>query len=553
MAKITTTKFIETVVRSKLVESSRLTKSLKVCESRHGGRLPDDPEQVAVHLIEEGLLTRWHCDKLLDGRHRGFFLGKYRLLRHLGTGGMSQVYLAEHTLMHQQRAIKVLPKHKVNDSSYLERFRLEAQATAALDHKNIVRAYDIDNEDDNHYLVMEFVPGKDLSQVVRERGANFLDYELVADYIIQAAEGLQHAHEQHLIHRDVKPANLLVDDRGVVKVLDLGLALFSNPDRESLTLLHNENVLGTADYLAPEQAINSHDIDHRADIYGLGCTMYFMLTGHPPFQDGTLAQRIAKHQTQIPPDVRGERPDCPPELVEICHRMMMKKPSERPQSAQDVSDALKRWLSNQQHLKSLPDIDVLAVPKAAGRNGGTASDNKSGSNPRKSSSGSGSASKGSSAVSAKPGPKQVMPVMTTTPTAEAKADDTIKGLGKITIETNTTSNAANRKGSVPARKAVSKVASPSSSDVNLGGEIDVGAISISNASRVRAGASPRRKVLRRLGLACLLAVMVLGVATSWLVWRNQAKEPSHDTEDMRPSRYRPDTSEWPCRQHPAWV
>ena len=242
---------------------------------------------------------------------------------------MSSVYLAEHTLMHQRRAIKVLPKQRVNDSSYLQRFHLEAQATAALDHPNIVRAYDIGNEGSTHYLVMEFVPGQDLSRIVKERGKDFLDYELVADYIAQAADGLQHAHDAGVIHRDVKPANLLIDTRGTVKVLDMGLALFSDDGRESLTIAHNENVLGTADYLAPEQALNSHDVNFRADIYGLGCTLYFALTGHAPFCDGTLAQRIAKHQSQKPPEIRIDRPDCPAELVELCDRMMAKKPADR--------------------------------------------------------------------------------------------------------------------------------------------------------------------------------------------------------------------------------
>ena len=345
MAKLTTIKFLEFVKRSKLVADQQLGESLHRLESQHGGKLPDDADLVASHLIEQGLLTRWHCDKLMDGKYKGFFLGKYRLLRHLGTGGMSSVYLAEHTLIHQLRAIKVLPKHKVNDSSYLERFRLEAQATAALAHTNIVRAYDIDNEGINHYLVMEYVRGRDLSQIVKERGTNFLDYETIAEYVVQSADGLQHAHEKGLIHRDVKPANLLVDEHGVIKILDLGLALFFKSERESLTIAHNENVLGTADYLAPEQAISSHDVDHRVDIYGLGCTMYFALTGHPPFTDGSLAQRIAKHQTQLPPDLRIDRPDCPEELLEVCNRMMRKKPLQRFQSAREVADVLRQWLA----------------------------------------------------------------------------------------------------------------------------------------------------------------------------------------------------------------
>ena len=163
-----------------------------------------------------------------------------------------------------------------------------------------MRCYDVDNEGDTHYIVMEFIEGKDLNTIVKQEGP--LPLELACNYIAQSAEGLEHAHENGLIHRDVKPANLLVDTKGIVKILDLGLALFSDNERASLTVEHNENVLGTADYLAPEQAVNSHKVDHRADIYGLGCSLYFLLTGHPPFPEGTLAQRIAKHQIA---DARG--------------------------------------------------------------------------------------------------------------------------------------------------------------------------------------------------------------------------------------------------------
>ena len=183
-------------------------------------------------------------------------------------GGMSTVYLAEHTLMQRRVAIKILPKNRVEDSSYLARFQREALAAAQLDHKNIVRVYDIDNQENVHFIVMEYVEGRDLQQIVKTEGP--LDYIPAADYIRQAADGLAHAHKAGLIHRDVKPANLLVDRKSVVKVLDLGLARFTEEDKASLTVAFDENVLGTADYLAPEQAIDSHGVDHRADIYSLG-------------------------------------------------------------------------------------------------------------------------------------------------------------------------------------------------------------------------------------------------------------------------------------------
>ena len=281
--KLDSEQFLKIVSMDRLVEKVR---------EKLGGSLPSNPQKLATLFEKKGLITPWHTEKLLAGKYKGFFLGKYKLLGHIGTGGMSSVYLAQHVRMGDRRAIKVLPKSRVADATYLARFQLEAKAIASLNHHNIVLAYDIDNEGDVHYIVMEYVDGLDLQQLVKRDGP--MDFSTAADIIAQAARGLEHAHNNGVIHRDVKPANLLVDPKGVVKLLDMGLALVSAGDDESLTVANNENVLGTADYLAPEQALNSHAVDHRADIYGLGCTLYYLLTAKPPFSDGTLAQRIAK-------------------------------------------------------------------------------------------------------------------------------------------------------------------------------------------------------------------------------------------------------------------
>ncbi len=343
MPKVTEVKrLVELVQRSGLIDDDKLRSALRQCKAENSNKLPTDPEVIAQFLVDSELISQWHSKKILEGKYKGFSLGKYVLLDHLGTGGMSSVYLAEHTLMRQRRAIKVLPKRRVNDSSYKERFYLEAQATAKLDHRNIVRAYDIDNEGDTHYIVMEYVKGRDLQYVVRDSGP--LDYDTAASFIAQAAEGLEHAHDAGLIHRDVKPANLLVDENNVIKILDLGLALYTDPEVESLTEAYNENVLGTADYLAPEQAVDSHNVDLRADIYGLGCALYFILTGHPPFTDGTLAQRILKHRKEMPPAIQIDREDCPKELSDICFKMIQKDPEDRYQSAREVADDLEAWL-----------------------------------------------------------------------------------------------------------------------------------------------------------------------------------------------------------------
>ncbi len=348
--------FIRCIRRSKLVDDAALEAFLR--------SLPEndqrDRESLAERLIDSELLTQWQCEKLLRNKTRGFFLGKHKLLGLIGSGGMSSVYLAEHTLMHRKCAIKVLPKKLVRNASYLARFYREAQATAGLDHPNIVRAYDLDHEGEHHYLVMEYVVGRDLQRIVAEEGR--LDFELAANYIAQAADGLDYAHHQKLIHRDVKPSNLLLDDRGLIKILDLGLALIKDDERASLTLEHNENVLGTADYLAPEQALNSHGVDRRADIYGLGGTLYFLLAGHPPFPDGTLAQRIAKHQQETPPTLRRLREETPADLDAICMRMLAKKPAQRFQTMAEVRDSLRGWLAK--HERRIADVAAPASPPA---------------------------------------------------------------------------------------------------------------------------------------------------------------------------------------------
>jgi len=334
-------RFLEIVGCSGLVDEGALAKMVQRVKDQLEGRLPSNPEKLAQLFVRKNLLTQWHVDKLLVGKYKGFFLGNYKLLGHIGTGGMSSVYLAEHTRMGDKRAIKVLPKSRVKDATYLARFQLEAKAIASLHHPNIVRAYDIDNDGDVHYMVMEYVDGIDMQQKVKRDGP--LELGTAAEMVAQAARGLHHAHGKGVVHRDVKPANLLIDSSGIVRLLDMGLALVNAEEDQSLTVVNNENVLGTADYLAPEQALNSHSVDHRADVYGLGCTLYYLLTGKPPFSDGTLAQRIARHQKEMPKSIREIRTDCSGELEGICVKMMQKDPRYRYQSAEEVAIALEKY------------------------------------------------------------------------------------------------------------------------------------------------------------------------------------------------------------------
>lgn len=304
--------------------------------------------QVAAELVDRKMLTRWQSEKLLQGKHRSFQLGKYRLLGLVGKGGMSTVYLAEHRVMKRRCALKVLPTRRVRDASWLGRFYREAQVGASLDHPNIIRTYDVDHVMEGaaevHFIVMEYVDGDDLKRIVERSGP--FSQSVAADYIRQAADGLSHAHAAGLVHRDIKPANLLVEADGTIRLMDLGLVTaFEDEGDASLTRSHNERVIGTADYLSPEQALDSHLVDPRSDLYGLGGTLYFLLTGRPPFNEGTLAQRILSHQSKEPDSLSTLVAGMSPQLEEIVKRMMWKQPDGRYQTAQQVSAALTHWLA----------------------------------------------------------------------------------------------------------------------------------------------------------------------------------------------------------------
>ena len=360
---VDSTRFIELIAKSKLVSEPVLDQAVDRLRTQYEGEIPADLDQLQAFFVEQNLLTDWHCEKLRIGKYKGFFLSKYRLLKHLGTGGMSSVYLGEHTVMNRKVAIKVLPRRRVHDASYLARFHLEAEAAARLDHPSIVRAFDVDNENDTHYIVMEYVPGSDLQQVVRERGA--LPFEAAADYIAQAADGLQHAHDKGIVHRDIKPANLLLDNRGLVKILDMGLARLKREEESSIPITPEENVLGTADYLSPEQAENSETVDHRADIYSLGCSLYFLIAGNPPFPVGSMAQRIAMHKEVMPAQLRKLRPNCPERLEQICEKMLAKDPSDRYAQASEIAAELRRWIESRgqepTQVDEMADVGVLSL------------------------------------------------------------------------------------------------------------------------------------------------------------------------------------------------
>jgi serine/threonine protein kinase len=353
--------FLDLVRKSGVVDDKRLVGHLS--QLRAAGEIPADPTQLAQALVRDGVLTQFQAEQLLQGKWRRFSIGKYRVLERLGTGGMGSVYLCEHTLMRRRVALKVLPTAKADDPAALERFYREARAVAAVDHPNIVRAYDIDREDKIHFLVMEHVDGSSLQEIVKKNGP--MDVLRACHYIRQAALGLQHAHESAgLVHRDIKPGNLLVDRSGTVKVLDMGLARFFHDKDDGLSQKYDENVLGTADYLAPEQAIDSHAADIRADIYSLGATFYYLLTGQTPFGEGTVAQKLIWHQTRQPRALKSLRPEVPDGLADLVERMMAKDPAQRFATPLEVAEALSPW--TQSPIPPPPDDEMPQLSAATG-------------------------------------------------------------------------------------------------------------------------------------------------------------------------------------------
>ena len=298
---------------------------------------------VAAALVAAGHLTRFQADRLLAGRTDGFVLGQYVVLDQVGRGAMGRVYKAKHKSMNRLVALKVLSPDATRTAAAREGFQREVRAAARLNHPNIVTAYDANEVGDRFYLVLEYVDGPNLDTLVRGRGP--LPVGEACEMVRQAACGLQHAHELGMVHRDVKPANLLAAQPSrampgcVVKIADFGIARVAPPS-PGPAAAGRGGLLGTADYVAPEQAHDPRTADHRADLYALGGVFYFLLTGRPPFPDGDAADKVRRHLLEQPVPVNRRRPDVPPAVAEIVHRLLAKDPNARYQSAAAVASRL---------------------------------------------------------------------------------------------------------------------------------------------------------------------------------------------------------------------
>ncbi|HTU21158.1 MAG TPA: serine/threonine-protein kinase [Gemmataceae bacterium] len=332
------------LLRTHLLERSQIAEVASSLQNRF-----PNPKSLAGELIRRGWLTPYQVNQIFQDREGDLLLDSYVLLERLGEGGMGQVFKARNWKLDRLVALKVVRKDRLGDAEAIRRFQREVRASAQLNHPNVVHAYDSGECGDRHFYVMEYVEGIDLARLVRRDGP--LPIEQACDCIRQAALGLQHAVERGLVHRDIKPHNLLMtrssDGQTLIKILDMGLARLDHggDPLESGTMTREGVVMGTLDYIAPEQARNAHLADTRADLYSLGCTLFFLLAGRPPFHGGTPTERLLKHQIDPPPPVARFRPDVPPSLAAVLERLLAKRPEHRYQTPAETAAVLAAVLS----------------------------------------------------------------------------------------------------------------------------------------------------------------------------------------------------------------
>ncbi|QDT24390.1 protein kinase domain-containing protein [Gimesia chilikensis] len=304
----------------------------------------ESAEDLGKLLVKHKKVTKLQAQFVYQGKGKQLLLGNYLILDKIGAGGMGDVYLAEHRRMERRVALKTLPAAMTKDTQSIQRFHREVKAAAKLTHPNIVTAHDADEANGVHYFVMEYVEGIDLSAVVKKQGV--LKVDVAVDYILQAAKGLEYAHEEGVIHRDIKPANLLLDKKGTIKILDMGLARIEDEAHEipATQLTQDGSVMGTVDYMAPEQAKDTHTADARSDIYSLGCSLYYLLTGESVYRGSTMVNRIMAHQNDPIPSLTGKHILISQDIDAVFQKMVAKKPEDRFQSMSEVIVAIENCI-----------------------------------------------------------------------------------------------------------------------------------------------------------------------------------------------------------------
>ena len=330
--------FLKTVLKSGLLNREQLQEALRDVPKDQR----EDAHALADHLIRKGKLSRFQAKKILSGSGKGLLLGHYQVLAPIGRGGMSTVYLARDERSGELVALKMLtPSRWRHQERLLARFQREMELSRRVAHPHLAWTHECGLSLGVYYIAMEYIPGKNLSKILADSGP--LTVPRAARLMAEVASGLEHAHNQGLIHRDLKPSNIMITPNDCAKVLDLGLALMQGEEAEENVIGGQGYIVGTMDYIAPEQTTDAAGVDGRADIYSLGCTLYFALTGQLPFPGGSSRDKVRRHRSETPTPLGQLAPSLPSGFVQFVERMMAKDPAHRPQSAVAVEEELRSW------------------------------------------------------------------------------------------------------------------------------------------------------------------------------------------------------------------
>jgi serine/threonine protein kinase len=336
--------FQHAALRSNLITQSQLDESLGLLRAKESTAVDVvvSDDELSKHLVYSGIVSEYQAEQLKTGRTK-FNLGPYIISDWVGQGGMGQVFKCVHEVLGRESAIKVLPLDKTTDYA-ISNFHREIKLQAKMDHPNLVRAFDAGKDGKVHFLVTEYVPGRDLRRLIRSQGA--LQTAQAAGVIMQVASALHYAHREGLIHRDIKPGNILVTEDGTAKLSDLGLSGFADPEMDDPRA---GKIVGTADYLAPELIQVPRETTFVSDIYSLGCTLYYAVTGKVPFPGGSAKDKVRRHLKEHPLHPRQFCEDISEEFVELIADMMEKDPEKRIQAADEVVNRLEPWAVNMDH------------------------------------------------------------------------------------------------------------------------------------------------------------------------------------------------------------